>query len=93
MKYRQLGGLQTRVDCPIFFGDERFNFQFAFGDQAKSDGLHAAGGESAANFFPEDWRNLVAHDAVQHAAGLLRVHQIFIYLAGHIERGANRFRE
>ena len=41
-----------RVDRPVFFFLERLDFAFAFDDQAQRDGLHASGGEAAANFIP-----------------------------------------
>ena len=89
---RRLARIQHRVNRPVLLRDERANFLFAFYDQAQGDGLHAAGGESAAHFIPQQRGNFIAHDAVKHAARLLRVHKISIHLARMIERRANRFR-
>ena len=47
---------------------------------AQRHGLHAPGGEPAAHLVPEQRRDLVAHQAVQHAARLLRVHQVCVHL-------------
>ena len=73
------GGLlagEVRVDGPVFFLLERLDFALAFDDQAQGDGLHASGGKTAADFVPKQRRNLIAHEAVEHAAGLLRVDQV-----------------
>ena len=34
------------MDAPIFDGDEGANLNFAFDDEAQSNGLHAAGGQA-----------------------------------------------
>ena len=83
------GGLwrcEMRVDGPVFFLLERLDLALAFDDQAQRDGLHASGGKAAADFVPEQRRNLVADQAIEHAAGLLRVDQVLIDIAGMLER-------
>ena len=67
-----------RVDGPVFLLNERFDLALTLDDQAKSDGLYASGGEAAADFVPEQRRNLVADDAVEHAARLLGIDQVAI---------------
>ena len=84
---RRLGGGEMGVDRPVFFFLEGFDFAFAIDDQAQCDGLHASGGKAAADFVPQKRRDLVAHEAIEHAAGLLRVDQIAIDVAGMLERG------
>ena len=59
--------------------DEGADFAFALDDDAEGNGLDAAGGETAAHFVPEERRDLVAHQAVEHAAGLLGIDQIDIH--------------
>ena len=76
---------EQRVNRPVFLGDERADFQLAFDDQAQRHSLHAPGGKSAADFVPQNRRNLVTHQAVEHAARLLRVHQILVHLGGMLE--------
>ena len=88
----RLTGGEQRVNRPVFPRNEGADFLLALDDQAQRDGLHASGGKSAAHFVPEQRRNFVAHQAVEHAARLLRVHQVFVHLRGMLERGANRFR-
>ncbi len=57
---------------------ERLDLAFAFDNQAQRDGLHAPGRETAAHFIPQQRRNLISHEPVEHAAGLLRVDQVLI---------------
>ena len=57
---------------------KRADFTFAFDDEAQRNGLHAAGGKAAANFVPQQRRDFVTDQAVEHAAGLLRLHQVNI---------------
>ena len=72
-------GIQHGVDGPVFLGDEGADFLFALDDQAQRDSLHASGGKAAADFIPEQRRNFVADDAIEDAAGLLRVHQMLVH--------------
>ena len=65
---------------------ERLDLAFAFDDQAQRNGLHAPGGKTAADFIPEQRRDLIAHQAVEHAASLLRVDQVLIDGARMFER-------
>ncbi len=75
-EHRRLLGVQIDVDGPVFLRDEGADLAFALHDHPQRDGLHAAGGESAADFIPEQRGNLVAHQAIEHAARLLRIHQM-----------------
>ena len=78
-KRRRLAGAEQRVNRPIFLGDERANLALALDDQPQRHGLHASGGKSAANLVPQQRRNFVAHQAIEHAARLLRIHQICVH--------------
>ena len=87
------GGLRAGkmgVDRPVLFFLEGFDFAFAIDDQAQRDGLHPSSGKAAANFVPQKRRNLIAHEAIEHTPGLLRVHQIAIDVAGMLESGLDR---
>lgn len=74
---RRLVG-EVGVKCPVFLRLEGLNFLFAVVNHAHSDGLHAARGEAAADLLPQKRAQLIAHDAVEHAARLLRVDQILV---------------
>ncbi len=78
------------MNRPIFLRNERADLQFALDDQPQCHRLDAARRKSAPNFVPENGGNLVAHDAIEHAARLLRIHKIGVNLPGLIERRANR---
>ena len=80
---------QIGVDGPVLVLDERDDFAFALHDHAQRHGLHPAGGEAPANFVPKQGRDLVAHQTIEHAARLLRVHQLLVDHAGVLKRLLN----
>src|SRR5690606_5587119 len=55
---------------------ELFDLPLAVGDEAHGHRLHPARAEPRLHLVPEERAELVAHDAVQHPAGLIRVHQV-----------------
>ena len=73
---------QAGVQRPILLRYEIRDFLFPLGHQTHGHGLDTACRQAAADLLPQQRRQLVAHDAVQHAAGLLGVHQILIDVAG-----------
>src|ERR1022692_5199653 len=77
------------VDSPVFFFLERLDLAFPFDDQAQCNCLHAAGGQTTPNLVPEQGRNLIAHQAVENASGLLRIHQILVDVTRMLERLTN----
>ncbi len=79
---RRFAGCQGGVDGPVLVLDERDDFAFALHDDAQGHGLDPAGGEAPADFVPQQGRNLVTHQTIENAAGLLRVHQLFVDHAG-----------
>ena len=83
-------GAEQRVDVPVFLGLERLNLLFPVHDQAHGHALHTPRGKPPAHLFPQKGRELVAHQAVQHTAGLLGVEQVHINGArrGHALRHA-----
>ena len=44
--------------------------------------MHPSGGKSLADLLPQERADLVAHDAVQHPAGLLGIHQLLVDAPG-----------
>ena len=73
---------EERGERPELLGLEGLDLLFALADEAQGHGLHAAGGQAAAHLFPEDGADLVAHETVEDAAGLLGVHLVRVDLAG-----------
>ena len=88
-KQRRLPGIQHRVDGPVFLRNESADQLFALDNQPQRHRLHASRGKTPAHFVPENRRDFVAHDAIEHAPRLLRIHQIRIDLAGVIEGRTN----
>ena len=60
---------------------EVFDGAFALHDHAHRHRLHTAGAESAAHLLPKYRRQFEAHEAVEHPAGLLGVHQVHVNAA------------
>ncbi len=77
-----LGGVETGVEGPVFLFLELLDLALALDDEAESYGLDASGGETTADFVPQQGRDLEADEAVEDAAGLLGIDQVPIDLAG-----------
>ena len=77
--------VEKRLEDPVFLRDERQNFAFAFADEAERHGLHASRADAAFDAGPEQRADLIADDAVEHAARLLGVHAVHVDLAGRLE--------
>ena len=75
------GGLER----PVLDRDECRDLTLAVDDETERDGLHPAGGQAVADLLPEQRGHRVAHEPVDDAARLLRVHQILVDLAGMLE--------
>ena len=73
-----LAGLQVGVNVPVFFGLKVFNFDLAVADNAHRHALHAASRKPAAHLMPQKRAELITHQAIQRAPGLLGVEQIHI---------------
>ena len=63
---------------PVFLRLERLDLRLPVADHARSDGLHAARGQALLDLHPQQRADLVAHQAVEHAARLLRIDQLLI---------------
>ena len=60
---------------------EGVDFTLALHDETHGHGLHTSGGQCGLDLAPQDGRELKAHDAVQHATGLLGIHQVEVDVA------------
>ena len=87
---RRLLAFHAGGDRPVFLFLERLDFPLAFDDHAQRHGLHAPGGNSAPDLLPQQRANLIAHQPVQNAARLLRVHQMRIDFAGALKSFPDR---
>ena len=70
--------IQGHIQGPIFLGNEDANLLLPLGHQAGSHRLDTSGGEPPADFLPEQGRELVTHNPVQNAPGLLGIHQVMV---------------
>ena len=77
--------LQVDVQRPVFLRDELRDLLLPLRHQPDGHGLHTSGGQAAADLLPQQRGELIAHDAIQRAARLLRVHQILIDGAGVLD--------
>ena len=74
---RELGG-----QVPVVGGAEGHALALALDDHAGGDGLHTPCGQARHDLLPQHRGDLVAVKAVEHAAGLLGVHEVVVQLAG-----------
>ena len=74
------------IDGPIFLFLERADFALALNHHPKGDRLHPARGQPGADTLPQERRDAVADQSIEHAARLLRVHQLHVDLARLAER-------
>ena len=81
---------EPRVKRPVLDRDERLDLALPLGDETDGDGLHAPGREPAAHLLPEQRRQLVPHQAIEHAARLLGIHLVRVDLAWLQERRSHR---
>src|SRR5205823_3603835 len=71
---------EARGDRPVFGRLEGLDLAFTLADDAHGDRLHAARRQAATDLLPQDWADLVADEAVEDAARLLRFVEIAIEL-------------
>ena len=74
--------VQPRVQKPVFLAFESLDVVFPVHHHAGGHGLDPAGGKAPADLFPQKGRELIAHDAVKHSAGLLGVDKVYVYVPG-----------
>ena len=83
-------GIERRHEIPVLGRHECDALPLALHDEARGDGLHAAGGQPAGHLLPEDGRDLVAVEAVEDPPRLLRVDEAFVDHARLAQRSLDR---
>jgi hypothetical protein len=78
----QIVAQKIGVQRPVLLGPEGLDLPVPVVHHAGGHRLDAARREAPADFLPQQGRELVAHDAVQDAAGLLGVHQVLVDVPG-----------
>ena len=76
---------QTGVQRPVLLRHEVGDLLLPLRHQTHGHGLDAACRQAPPDLLPQQRRELVAHDAVQHTPGLLGVHQILIDVTGMLD--------
>src|ERR1700686_2475853 len=87
---RRFTGGEVRINRPIFSFLERLDLSFALDNQAQRNGLHAPSRKTTANFVPQQRRDLIPPQSVEHATSLLCVHQILIDRTRMFKSGLDR---
>ena len=82
---------ESRVDRPVLGAHVRHALALPGDHEARGHRLHAAGGQGRADLAPQEGRDLVAVEAVEDAAGLLRVHEVRIQVARVLQGALDRF--
>ena len=80
------GDLEAAGDAVVGLRSEGDDLAFAVYHKAEGHTLHAACRKPAAYLLPEYGRQLEAYQTVQHAPGLLGVHEVHIQLARVVYR-------
>ncbi len=71
-----VAGGESGSHSPIRFADKSFYLLLTFHDETHGHALDASGRQCRLDFLPQHGRQLEAHDAVEHAPRLLRVHSV-----------------
>ena len=87
---RRLLGLQPGVERPVLDGDEGLDLALAIDDEPHRHRLHASGRQAAPDLVPQQRREAVAHQPVEHAARLLGVDLLDVDAARVLERRPHR---
>src|SRR5208283_5391656 len=82
LERRRILGCQARVEGPVLFGAEGLALALAVDDYPERDRLHAARADAALDLVPQQGAQLIADQAVEHAARLVRIEQVVIELRG-----------
>ena len=70
---RGRAGLQTGVQGPVLFGHKGHDGALPVAHQPQGHGLHPAGAQARFDLLPQEGADLVAHQAIQDAPGLLGI--------------------
>ena len=82
---------KRRVDRPVLGAHVRHALTFPGDHEARGHRLHAPRRQGGADLAPQEGRDLVAVEAVEDAAGLLRVHEVGVQVARVLQGALDRF--
>ena len=72
-------------DAVIGFALKSLDFLLALGDESNGHTLHTSSRQARFDFTPQDGREFKSHNAVEHTAGLLGIHQVQVDVAGMLD--------
>ena len=90
VEFRRLRPGEPREDVPVLLGNELLDLPLTIAHKLQRDRLHAACAEAAAHFVPQQRTDLVADEAVEHAAGALGVDHLHVDALRVLDRLLNR---
>ena len=82
---------ESRVNRPVLGAHVRHALTFLGDHEARGHRLHAASRQGRADLAPQEGRDLVAVEAVEDAASLLRVHEVGVQVARVLQGALDRF--
>ena len=82
---------ESRVDRPVLGAHVRHAVALLGDHEARGHRLHATRRQGGADLAPQERRHLVAVEAVEDAAGLLRVHEVGVQVARVLQGALDRF--
>ena len=82
---------ESRIDRPVLGAHMRHAVALTGDHEARGHRLHTASRQGRANLAPQEGRDLVAVEAVEDAAGLLRVHKVGVQVARVLQGTLDRF--
>src|SRR4029453_7473401 len=87
----RLPGGQADGNVPVLLRDAAGDLGFAIANELQGDRLNAARAQPPPDLVPEQRADLVAHETVEDATRLLRIHHLLVDLGRVIERGEDAF--
>ena len=82
---------ESRVDRPVLGAHVRHAVALPGDHEARGHRLHAPRRQGRADLTPQEGRDLVAVEAVEDAAGLLRVHEVGVQVTRVLQGALDRF--
>ena len=80
---------QLGADVEVGLALEGLNLALALNDESHGDTLHTACRQRRLHLAPQHGRQLEAHNAVEHTACLLGIHQVQVDAAGMLDGSEN----
>ena len=77
--------VQRHIKAPVFLWLEGPDLLLPVHHHPGGNALDTSGGKPSANLFPQQGRELIAHDPVQNPAGLLGIHQVIVDIPGMLD--------